>query len=111
MNPWAYLILLATLVAVGPVLITRALAGKPEPAETEADLVDVAEAFFAEMQASLTVPCMETQPTGLPLICGRDVGHAGHHIAFGTGHRLMATWPQVGPRLRVVPEQWDGSAS
>jgi len=104
------------LIVVG-ILVQQfvALEVRPRRAKVtpqQAEDTDLTLAFISAIRDPLpgSVPCMEMQPVGAPLICGRGVAHRGHHIAFGNGHRIIATWP-AGPRMRSVPVQREGGAS
>ena len=101
------------LIVVG-ILVQQfvALEVRPRRAKVtpqQAEDTDLTLAFISAIRDPLpgSVPCMEMQPVGAPLICGRGVAHRGHHIAFGEGHRIEATWPRE-VAADLFPQQRDG---
>lgn len=113
MNPWAYLILLAALVAVGPVLITHALAGKPESAETEAALE-----HFARLRALPETTAFDP-PADLPRARLRSVPVQGaRHLRAVDADQAEtdAFWDRYltnpeNPFVPIVPQQRDGGSA
>lgn len=102
MNGFLLICLLAALVAFGPPAIDRCLGGRRRKPDLLAD-------HWQTVIRDLPF-CMARRTGDFPLICGRDADHPGQHIAFGVGHRILATWPDgAGVRLveRRVPGQRD----